>query len=190
LTIRELSLDKALEIAVAMETATNDAIELRNVQGDTPVHKVRGDRRRRNQGRSQPKLVCYRCNGTDHLADQCRFKESTCNQCHRKGHIRAACRSGGQKKKPQHRYQRVHALNHEDNDDLGIYSVYSHGNDSIWIKPCVNGNVIPMELDTGSSVSVISEADYVKYFKGEKLEKSLLVLKTYFLYRTKLDHHA
>ena len=86
LTIRELSLDKALEIAVAMETATKDAIELRNVQGDTPVHKVRGDRRRRNQGRSQPqqapKLVCYRCNGTDHLADKCRFKESTCNQCH------------------------------------------------------------------------------------------------------------
>ena len=179
LTIRELSLDKALEIAVAMETATKDAIELRNVQGDTPVHKVWGDRRRRNQGRSQPKLVCYRCNGTDHLADKCRFKESTCNQCHRKGHIRAACRSGGQKKKPQHRYQRVHALNHEENDDLEIYSVYSHGNDSIWIKPCVNGNVIPMELDTGSSVSVISEADYVKYFKGEKLEKSLLVLKTY-----------
>jgi hypothetical protein len=50
---------------------------------------------------------------------------------------------------------------------LEIYSVYSHGNDSIWIKPCVNGNFIPMELDTGSSVSVISEADYVKYFKGE-----------------------
>ena len=115
LTIRELSLDKALEIAVAMETATKDAIELRNVQGDTPVHKVRGDRRRRNQGRSQPqqepKLVCYRCNGTDHLADKCRFKESTCNQCHRKGHIRAACRSGGKQKKPQHRNQRVHALN-------------------------------------------------------------------------------
>jgi hypothetical protein len=40
-------------------------------------------------------LVCYRCNGTDHLADKCRFKESTCNHCHRKGHIRAACRSGG-----------------------------------------------------------------------------------------------
>ena len=47
-----------------METATKDAIELRNVQGNTPVHKVRGDRRRRNQGRSQPqqapKLVCCR----------------------------------------------------------------------------------------------------------------------------------
>jgi hypothetical protein len=92
-------------------------------------------------------LVCYRCNGTDHLADKCRFKESTCNQCHRKRHIRVAFRSGGQKKKPQHRNQRVHALNHEENDDLEIYSVYSHGNDSIWIKPCVNGNIIPMELD-------------------------------------------
>jgi hypothetical protein len=159
LTIRELLLDKALEIAVAMKTATKDAIELRNVHGDTPVHKVRGDRRRRNQGLSQPqqapKLVYYRCIGTDHLVDKYRFKESsTCNQCHRKGHIRAACRSGGQKKKPQHRNQRVHALNHEKNDDLRIYSVYSHGNDSIWIKPCVNGNDILMELDTGSSLVV------------------------------------
>ena len=56
-----------------METATKAAIELRNVQGNTPVHEVRGDHRRRNQGRSQPqqatKLVCYRCNGTDHFAD-------------------------------------------------------------------------------------------------------------------------
>ena len=68
--------------------------------------------------------------------------------------IRVACRSGGQKKKSQHRNQRVHALNHEENDDLGIYSVYSHGNDSIWIKPCVNGNDILMELDTGSSLVV------------------------------------
>jgi hypothetical protein len=34
-----------------------------------------------------------------------------------------------------------------------------------------------MELDIGSSVSVISEAEYVKYFNGEKLEKSFLVLK-------------
>jgi hypothetical protein len=33
-----------------METATKDAIELRNVQGDTPVHKVRGDRRRKKSG--------------------------------------------------------------------------------------------------------------------------------------------
>jgi hypothetical protein len=38
LTIRELLLDKALEIAVAMETATKDAIELRNVHGDTHFH--------------------------------------------------------------------------------------------------------------------------------------------------------
>jgi hypothetical protein len=58
---------------------------------------------------------------------------------------------------------------HSTMKKIMIYSVYSHGNDSNWIKPCVNGNVIPMELDTGSSVSVISEADYVKYFKGEKL---------------------
>lgn len=192
LTIRELTLDKSLDIAVAMETATKDAIELRNVQSDVPVHKVQGNFRRRKQGRPQPQQAprsCYRCNRTDHLADKCRFKDSTCNQCQKKGHIRVACRSGGQMKKPQ-RYNRVHALSHDD--DLGIYSVYSHenenevgnynishGNDSIYIKPCVNGKVIPMELDTGSSVSVISEEDYVKYFKGEKLKKSSLVLKTY-----------
>jgi hypothetical protein len=70
--------------------------------------------------------------------------------------------------------------------EVSSFVLQNHGNDSIWIKPCVNGNVIPMELDTGSSVSVISEADYVKYFKGEKLEISLLVLLT--TYKLRYEH--
>lgn len=93
-TIRELSLDKALEIAVAMETATKDAIELRNVQGDTFIKcgVTAENEFRHDQSRSKRpdwfvivvmELTIWQIN-----ADL------------RRVHIRAACRSGGQKKKP------------------------------------------------------------------------------------------
>ena len=35
----------------------------------------------------QPSKSCYRCGHTNHIATACRFRESTCNRCHKKGHI-------------------------------------------------------------------------------------------------------
>ena len=36
-----------------------------------------------------------------------------------------------------------------------------------------------MELDTGASISILSETDYWKYFKHKLLKSSNVVLKTY-----------
>lgn len=51
----------------------------------------------RNRGpsaeHSPRKSVCYRCNN-DHWGKPCRVLNMTCNNCHRKGHISVACRSG------------------------------------------------------------------------------------------------
>ena len=41
----------------------------------------------------QPTKACYRCDGTGHSANDCRFKEVTCNHCRKKGYIAKACRS-------------------------------------------------------------------------------------------------
>ena len=35
----------------------------------------------------------YRCGGTDHRSDSCRFKRSICINCGKVGHIQKACRS-------------------------------------------------------------------------------------------------
>jgi hypothetical protein len=47
----------------------------------------------------------------------------------------------------------------DESDSYGIYSVSKKAKDAIVIKPCVEKVNIPMELDTGSAVSVISHED-------------------------------
>jgi hypothetical protein len=44
----------------------------------------------------------------------------------------------------------------------GLFKSAFKANDAIDIKPCVEKVNIPMELDTGSAVSVISYVDYRK----------------------------
>jgi hypothetical protein len=60
-----------------------------------------------------------------------------------------------------------------------IYSVSKKAKDAIVIKPCVEKVNIPMELDTGSAVSVISHVDYRKYFLTLSLDSTSVTLKTY-----------
>lgn len=185
LTVADLNLTKAIEIAVAMETASKDAIELRNASGtSTPVHKMRARNRRKPQvpAQNQPSrkkpLECYRCKGP-HTADVCRFKNAYCNNCKKKGHIQAACQ--GKKRNPPDT-RNVHSLDDQpdhNSDDCGIYSVSANGNKAIIIKPLVDNVELSMELDTGSAVSCISNVDYVKYFSGKPLNKSSVILKTY-----------
>ena len=48
-----------------------------------PVHKIE------NKG----KMRCYRCNNPNHMANRCKFKESTCYRCKRQGHLAKVCTS-------------------------------------------------------------------------------------------------
>jgi hypothetical protein len=47
------------------------------------------------------------------------------------------------------------------------------------LKTCVEKVNIPMELDTGSAVSVISHVDYRKYFPTLPLDSTSVTLNTY-----------
>ena len=69
-----------------------------------------------------------------HKASECRFKDKTCHNCKKKGHIAKACRS---KPKPtrtaNHRSKKVHQVSEEldsESDREGIWgvdSVEDHG---------------------------------------------------------------
>ena len=52
-------------------------------------------------------------------------------------------------------------------------------NGCILVKPKVNGITLNMEVDTGASVSIISENTYKKCFQNCKLAKTNVKLKTY-----------
>ena len=79
----DLTLKKAMDLAVAVEFAGKDAHDLQTPR--LPVHTIR----RKEESRG---AACYRCGG-DHLAADCRFKDSQCYYCKKKGHLAKVCRS-------------------------------------------------------------------------------------------------
>ena len=75
-----LTFEKALKLAVAMETATKDSLELRGkAKTIPPVNNIR----------EVPKQhKCYRYGKEGHEPQECYFKDQYCRNCGKKGHIK------------------------------------------------------------------------------------------------------
>ena len=114
---KNLTYAKAREIALALETALQGSKDIQSSMPQDPVHKVS-----QQQAASGSSVQCFRCGGTNHKAPQCRFKDSVCSYCNKKGHLARACRSkqsGLKDKLPTH----LGAEELEEHDDE--YSSYT-----------------------------------------------------------------
>lgn len=192
LSEKELDLDKALAIAISMETAAKDASELQKKTVENEVHKMSLN--------NVKKQKCYRCGKSSHNANDCWFKEKTCRKCNKQGHIERACKTDqtnirkekteknkGFKPKAKQMHKVTECENSDstdgsDEDDLScleLHSITEKDRKIIWITTTVSGVKLKMELDTGSALSVISETDYNRLFSKIPLEKTSVMLKTY-----------
>ena len=71
-----------------MEAATTGQELMRESQDQLAVHRVGTP--------ITAASTCYRCGGTDHRSDSCRFKRSICRNCGKLGRIQKPCRSKSQ----------------------------------------------------------------------------------------------
>lgn len=94
----ELTFEKALKLALAMETANRDVrdLQLKTLEGivsttasQMSVHNVESNQR--GSGKGNP-LTCYRCGG-GHMARDCRFINEKCHACGKRGHLKRVCKS-------------------------------------------------------------------------------------------------
>ena len=100
----------------------------------------------------------------------CWHKNATCNFCHKKGHISTACK--GKKKtdgKPRSHYRKgTHHVEDEGDDDtftmhsLSLNAVTGRSTHPWIVKPELEGVTIPMEVDTGSPITLIPEEIWTK----------------------------
>ncbi|XP_033760675.1 uncharacterized protein LOC117342589 [Pecten maximus] len=150
-----LTLDTAIQTSVAMETAGKDAVELQRSHNDkaTPVPMMPV------HARSYPQYVGIVL---------------------RKGISKKACLS----KKREHKH--VKYVKEGSDDDLNpeepLYYInrMEHGRpDPIRIRPNIEGTMIDMELDTGSTVTLISQDLYKEHFCHIPLHETTIRLKTY-----------
>ena len=189
-----LTLDKAVKIAVAMETASRDANELQHKRGQerVNVNKVGAGHNKRTKeptsryptSTSSP-IKCYRCGGS-HKADKCHHINTKCNFCSKTGHLEKVCLS--KKREKNVRYsKRAHVkyVEKNDSDNEPMYHFMSNVNhmsaDPLTITPIISGKPLQMELDTGSAVSIISLSTLEKHAnKGSyKMNATNIRLKTY-----------
>ena len=177
----KLTLKTAFELAQAIETASKDLLDIQPspVAGDVPVHQML----------QAATSLCYRCGG-QHSPTSCRFKDFQCHHCGKTGHLQKACRKkkGGNKKVQQKGHEEAKALTvvTEEGDSetefLTMYPVKATSVKPIRVSVMVNGQSLDMELDTGASVSLISESTYYALWNHDNrptLKPTQVQLKTY-----------
>ena len=92
---------KATTLALSMETIDSDVNELEKPAA-SQVNRLGGSHRpryashqpRRGTNSSNASATsCYRCGGTNHLPEVCRYREEKCFNCNKKGHTKKVCRN-------------------------------------------------------------------------------------------------
>ena len=167
---------QALKVALNHEAAEKDVAEL-NVKSADTVNKIRSlntTRKTSGSGRDN-KQKCMSCGEGDHRRSECRYRNFTCHSCGKHGHISRACKSSNG----------VHQLQHtsspEGTPDSFTASMYKVGfnKEAIMIPVEVQGQSLLMEIDTGASISIISQETYQKHFSNIPLVHSSATLHTY-----------
>ena len=216
LSEKDLQFEKARDMAIGMESAAKNARDIAktiNIETSTsqisPTSNVHNITKSKQNYKTKGKLFnksaqptqtptkrtkrCYRCNGTDHDQQRCKFKDAICHYCHKKGHIAPACRAKASSNKQSTHHMYGSETEPQEAEDVGVYTLFcmeekchkqTKKDTPISVNFEINGKVtMPFEVDTGSSASIMSEQVYKKLvhdnvIKGE-LEPSTAILKTY-----------
>ena len=187
-----LTAARELEIAQSIEAADKNARELkaneRSISGEEELlHFARAERK-----------DCWHCSRR-HDEKTCKFRGATCHKCGKVGHIAPVCRSvarlidkEGQPPKPRFsnkstrrsKFSSTKWLGTDDcykespNEELSTYVV-----EGVATQPPINvdmeiaGKTVT-ELDTGESVTLMSEKFFRQLYPSLHLQKCKVALKT------------
>ena len=171
----DLKFKKAFELSQAEEVAERSAKDLQK----SNVGSVQTlQRQPSNPVLSEPIVRnCYRCGGT-HAPDTCRFRETECYLCPKKGHLARVRRSKAEQQAAPGPHQRcrgrgdrdrksnMHTLQVEEEGGADpTYTLFHVRGEDSMSEPVtetmvVNGANLEMEVDTGAACSVISAMTY------------------------------
>ena len=184
----KLTFQRALEIAQAQETELKGMEELKepSAQTDTQeeLHQLSSkDKTKASDERPKTKdLACYRCGKIGHLANSCRHRMTQCHLCGKMGHLGAVCRSKPQppeKKAGQTSLSVKRLEDREEPDDYNLFQLQgSQMCNPFEVTISVQDQPLTMEVDTGASLSIMSEETFRKHWPRVVLQESNVKLKT------------
>ena len=196
---KDLTFDKAFALAQSIELAERDAKKLKNGSSSHPQPQVFYNKSKayhysspstntvKREREVSKQIECYRC-GRDHLAPACTLNPDTvCSYCKKTGHLARVCRSKHKDQSQQKGTQpkRNLYLSGDDVPSVDAYDMFSlqdGGSEPIRIQVSLNNVPTDMVLDTGASLSIISQSTYRElqsHGPTASLEPSTARLQTY-----------
>nr|XP_034838819.1 uncharacterized protein K02A2.6-like [Maniola hyperantus] len=173
--ITELTLTKAVELAESIRCAHAGAASSSATGINASVvdeergamFKIEGTKSdKKNSASASASATKSKCSvcGFFHKSKICKYRNFVCNRCHVAGHLRRAC--------PQIGYVATGGTAEDDDDDGKLYNIRSVKGEPMVESVCIRGVKIKFEIDSGSSVTVISEDTYTEHFSDIPLTKS------------------
>ena len=124
------------------------------------VHAMRNSSPPRGQTRD-----CYRCGGK-HTPWDCRFKDQSCRYGKKLGHTANVCRKKAQQQKmrPDKRPTNKVEQSEDSDDSHTLHHMEGKGksNPLYIVSVSLDGRSTQMEVDTGATLSLMSETTYRK----------------------------
>ncbi|KAG8136418.1 hypothetical protein E2320_004999 [Naja naja] len=100
-SMAEIQKSNSLPISRKADTIPHDDLEQEELDDDDDVYCLKSSRKQSAvSGRKQ--IACMDC-GSNHLKADCRFKNTICQRCDRKGHLAKVCHTSQPASQPYHR---------------------------------------------------------------------------------------
>ena len=179
---RDLNLERCKEICRAAERASFHMKSMTDQSGKVDaVRANKSGKKQRSKDGSGEKSRCSYC-GKTHERKNCPAYGKNCLKCGKRGHFKVMCRSkeGGETRQADKKT--INSVDTESTDfviDTVTREEISGDTDPWIITVEVNSSVIPVKLDTGSDVNILSFSDYKKIKSRPKLKESKVKLTAY-----------
>lgn len=180
---KALSLDKAVELAIKYEKQVKEIDYVQRGSKNSGRNgnsrlKSKGDKRKVRETKSEVK--CLHCGYRNHASSECKYKDATCHNCKRVGHIATVCRKTD---------RTVNLMTKEEDNVLqmsdyladNLYHVESSvsTNEAIKINVTIDSVQMKFIVDSGSAVSVVNDRIYQAKFNKCQLKPSNINLYAY-----------
>jgi hypothetical protein len=186
-------LDECVKLATAGEAARSHLAKLNQAKkgGDqSDLNAMSANRGTRAKPKENPTnssnsktYKCYSCGKTNHKRSDCRFKDSVCHNCSRKGHIAPACRQPKSNSKNSKGVNSVENAETSDNDEplynISVYNMNTQSTASVQVPLHVENSATEMQLDTGCALSLAPKSFYDSYLSHVPLQTTDIVMNTY-----------
>jgi len=192
----ELTFQTALDRAVADETASKNVRDIVTspTHTDSTAH-VASTRKGHNapvsqqqSHRSRNKHVyppCARCGFTNHAYEKCRYKNAKCYQCGEIGHLKSECKNTLNKSQKARKGKKVKHVDENvvqgfsDEDEETVFKIKNKKAGELCVDVKVFDKIVEMEVDSGSSSTLINDHDFRKLFPHLELSHTPRELKAY-----------